>query len=243
MSKIQNFSNKDKFLINDKEVQSSLIDIFENCLGILSGNPVSVLKLCYTIYNSPVIVQNKIFLSKFERFLSGMALDENERLKLSAKLVEDGNKGDNPYRLLEAINRADTLRKIDFLRNASRALLAGFINLTDYFRICNIISNTLEEDLLFLSENLDENQDFEYNDTIQGLLNFGLMYQSVIDSNGDNRYKFTPIAYKVDKYAISFDNVEKYPLIGKTSINHMLKQKVNDLNSIPIEDIDKITSL
>lgn len=37
------------------------------------------------------------------------------------------------------------------------------------------------------------------------------MYQSVIDGNGDQKYSFTPIAEIVDQYAISYDNVERYP--------------------------------
>lgn len=37
------------------------------------------------------------------------------------------------------------------------------------------------------------------------------MYQSVIDGNGDQKYSFTLIAEIVDQYAISYDNVERYP--------------------------------
>ncbi len=37
------------------------------------------------------------------------------------------------------------------------------------------------------------------------------MYQSVIDANGEQKYSFTPLAKIVDQYAISYDNVERYP--------------------------------
>lgn len=37
------------------------------------------------------------------------------------------------------------------------------------------------------------------------------MYQSVIDGNGEQKYSFTTIAKIVDQYAVSYENVERYP--------------------------------
>ncbi len=37
------------------------------------------------------------------------------------------------------------------------------------------------------------------------------MYQSVIDSNGNQRYSFTPLGELVDRFSVSYDNVERYP--------------------------------
>ena len=42
-------------------------------------------------------------------------------------------------------------------------------------------------------------------------MNIGLIYQSVIDWNGEDRYKFTSLANELDRFAISYDNVERYP--------------------------------
>lgn len=53
--------------------------------------------------------------------------------------------------------------------------------------------------------------DILYNATVQGLLTSGLMYQSVIDSKGEQKYSFTPLAEIVDRFAISYNDLERYP--------------------------------
>lgn len=37
------------------------------------------------------------------------------------------------------------------------------------------------------------------------------MYQSTIGGNCDSKYSFTPLAESVDRFAVSYDNVERYP--------------------------------
>lgn len=37
------------------------------------------------------------------------------------------------------------------------------------------------------------------------------MYQSVIDGNGEQKYSFTPLAERIDCYAVSYNNIERYP--------------------------------
>ena len=37
------------------------------------------------------------------------------------------------------------------------------------------------------------------------------MYQSTYDAEGDQKYSFTPFAEVVDRFAISYDDVERYP--------------------------------
>ena len=54
-------------------------------------------------------------------------------------------------------------------------------------------------------------KDLEYDSCVQGLVTSGLMYQSVITAGGEQKYSFTPIAEKVDRFAVSYENVERYP--------------------------------
>ena len=152
-----------------------------------------------------------LFWDKFESFLDGTDFSEDDRLKFCAKLAEGGEKGDNPYRLIEAINRCDTKRKIHYLTCASRALAADFIDLATYFRIAQTITSCLVEDLEFLAKNIFIEKDYEYSDTVQGLLNCGLMYRSSLSDNGEDTCSFTRFAKILDLYALSYDNVEKYP--------------------------------
>ena len=77
-------------------------------------------------------------------------------------------------------------------------------------RICHAVTFSLEEDLSFLKDHIDE-EDLVYNSYVQGLLTTGLMYQSVIDGNDESKYSFTPLAGLVDQYAVSYENLERYP--------------------------------
>ena len=110
--------------------------------------------------------------------------------------------------------------------NASRALLAGYIDLNDYFRICHQVTHNLDEDVCFLKENLT-NEHISYNYSIEGLLSSGLMYQSGINANEGHEgqsYAFTAIAEIVDRFALSYGDVDRYP--NPLSSSKIDKQKI-----------------
>lgn len=207
-----------KALVANPEIQEGTKNFVADSVSALLGDPVAAGKIMVSLASSPFFFNERLFWTKVELFLSGMDMDERNRAEFCAKLAEDGTNGDNPYRLLHAIDHAETRQKIGFLINASRSLGAGFIELPTYFRICNAITGALEEDLLFLADHIQDDGDFGYSDTIQGLMNVGLAYQSIYDGDGDNRYRFTPFADTLDQFAVSLNNVERYPMIGGTSL-------------------------
>lgn len=156
-----NYIETAKSLITRGEIQDASANLLEDILNALLGNPISLGKVFLTFSKSPFFIREQIFWTKFEAFLDGVYLDENDRNKLRTKLIEDGNAKDNAFRLLDSIDIAE--------------------------------------------------KDIPYNPYTQRLLTAGLMYQSVIDANGEQKYSFTPLAKIVDQYAISYDNVERYP--------------------------------
>lgn len=87
-------------------------------------------------------------------------------------------------------------------------MLADFIELSLYFRICHVVADTLYEDLLFLQKNIFK-ADLDYNENVQGLFTSGLMYLSVIGE--ETKYSFNSFARDVDRYSISYDNLGRYP--------------------------------
>lgn len=197
-------------LISRGDIQEASTNILEDMINALLGDPVSIGKIIIALAKSPFFVREQLFWAKIEAFLNGVYLNEDDCAKLRAKLTENGEKNDNPCRLVECIDRAETQRKIHYLINATRCLLSDFIDLPTYFRICHAVTHTLDEDLLFLKEHIGES-DFPYSVYAQGLLTSGLMYQSVIDANGNQKYSFTPIAEQVDRFAVSYDDVGRYP--------------------------------
>ena len=204
------FTDKIKGLITDGTVQEASVNFLEDSADAILGDPVAVGKLMLALTASPFFLRDRLFWTKVEAFLNGVYLSEDDCADLRAKLTENGETRSNSLRLVECIDRAETQRKIRYLINATRCLLADFIDRSTYFRICRAITHTLEEDLVFLGEHLYET-DLSYSAYVQGLLTAGLMYQSVIDGNGEQKYSFTPLAEIVDRFSINYDNVERYP--------------------------------
>lgn len=199
-----------KGLIADGKIKEASTNILEDVISAALGDPVSIAKIIIAFAKSPLFIREQLFWTKMEAFLNGVYLSKDDRIKICAKLIKDNDNRDNAFRLVESIDRADTTQKIQYLINSTRCLLADFIDRSTYFRICHAITHTLEEDLAFLREHINED-DIPYSPYTQGLFTAGLMYQSVIDGNGEQKYAFTSIAKIVDQYAVSYENVERYP--------------------------------
>ena len=195
-------------IVNDKEFKQTTEDALEDLANALLGNPVSAAKFLYIILESPLMIREKIFWNKFAMFLDGVYLDDDDKAKMAAKFAEDCHKEENAERMINYIDRAENKQKIQFLINATRCLLADSVKLPSYFRICHTVTNTLYEDLLFLQKNIFK-KDLDYNESVQGLFTGGLMYQSVIGE--ETKYSFTGLAYDLDKFALSYDNLGRYP--------------------------------
>lgn len=205
-----NFTDHIRGLISRGEIQEFSKDLLEDTVNAILGDSISIGKIIITLAQSPFFLREQLFWTKLEAFLNGIYLSPEDCAKLSAMLTEDGESTENALRLVECIDRVETQQKIRYLINATRCLLTRFIDRPTYFRICHAITHTLEEDLTFLKEHIFET-DLQYSNYTQGLLTSALMFQSVIDANGDQKYSFTPLAKIVDQYATSYDNVERYP--------------------------------
>lgn len=101
------FTERIKGLISRGEIQEASTDILEDTINAVLGDPVSVGKIMISLAKSPFFIREQIFWTKMEAFLNGTYLNENDCAKLRAKLTEDGEKKDNPLRLVESIDRAD----------------------------------------------------------------------------------------------------------------------------------------
>lgn len=199
-----------KFMIDEGKITDTATDLLEDIVGAVQGDLFSVGKIIVTLAKSPLLFREKLFWSKMELFLKGVFLSEDDRAKLRAKLVEDGSSDENAKRLIECIDRAETAQKIQYLINATRCLLADFIDRTLFFRICRVVISTADEDLLFVRDHILSAKNMEYSYAIQGLFVSGLVTFSVIGGE-TTQYTFTPLAEDVDRFAISFEDLERYP--------------------------------
>lgn len=202
--------DKAKALISNNEVKDTTKNFLEDVIAALSGDCAAFARIIFTLKKYPEFLREQLFWVKFDAFLNGVYIDEKDCEKLYAQLTEYGEKKDNLFRLVEYIDRAETQRKIKYLINATRCAITDLIDMPTYFRICHAITHTLEEDLHFLRNHIMES-DLSYSQYVQGLINTGLMYQSIIDGNGEQQYSFTPIAKAVYEFAVGYDDVERYP--------------------------------
>lgn len=198
-------------LLNDDDVKNAAFDLLSDSTEALSGSLFAVAKILFAAIHSPFALRDKIFWMKFKKFLDGVFTTEEQKAKFAAKLASEGNKNDNTMRLLSCIEKSDAEKKIDYLINASRSLSADFITLEEYFRVCHVITQSVTEDLRYLAEHILEN-DLDYSIPVQGLVSEGLMIQTQLNANtGEHKYSFTPLAELVDRFAVSYDNAERYP--------------------------------
>ena len=203
------FRDEKNDIVSDNAKEASK-DFLNNLIDAVLGDSIAAGRVMVAIAKSPFFIREQIFWRKFSSFLEGVYLSEEERRDLRVKITENGTKGENAFRLIEYIDRVETQKEIQYLVNATRCLLADFIDIATYFRICHAVTYTLDEDLQFLKTHI-EKSNLSYDAYVQGLLTAGLMYQSVIDGNGDQKYSFTPMAEEVDRFAVSYDNLERYP--------------------------------
>ena len=117
------FTEKIKGLVSRGEVKEASTNILEDTINAILGDPISAGKLMLAIAKSPFFFREQLFWTKIEAFLNGVYLDSDDCAKLCAKLTKCGEEGDNPCRLVECIDRAETQRKIRYLINATRCLL------------------------------------------------------------------------------------------------------------------------
>lgn len=196
-----------KRLFNDNKTH--MRNFVENAINALLGNPIAFTKTLEAVAKSPFFIREQMFWTKLAMFLDGIYLSDNDCVKLRAKLAEDGNEQENAERLIILIDRVETKLKIQYFVNVTLSLIEERITLSNYFRICHGIAYTLQEDLLFMTEHIQEDA-MPMNIHVHGLMSSGLMYHSSIPALV-KYYSFTEAAHLIDKYAITCDYNAHYP--------------------------------
>ena len=219
-------------------------ELFEDSIGALRGDPISLLKMLKKIKKSPTALNDALYLHKFLIFYNGVNnIDEDpaETIKLSTALFDDPKTSeDNAMRLLGYIDKADSKMKIQYYINATRSFLLNMIGITAYYRILKAISETLLEDLQYLSKIALRTDILAGNISLLALARAGLALQNGQDGNKNvesQYYEVSSLGRMVDQYAISFeddDRRKKYK-----NIFEIPKLAVEPLD-MPDKDIDDL---
>lgn len=192
-----------KKALQDNQTKKCLKEIIPNLIGVMYGNTVAMENLAVQIVKFPFFLRDQIFWEKFYSFLQGLDTPIN-KIKFFEKMQRDDK---NALRLISYIDKVEDDKKVQYILNATYNLLDGHIDLSDYFRTCNIISRTIEEDLEYLATNIEISY-IEENDVVDALTSVGLMVHTVFDGgdvlgNSHQQYSFTPFAHTIVKYALN----------------------------------------
>ena len=207
-----NFNEYTEILISD-EMKTLGKEIAESAIGALSADPLAYKNLVQLIVKLPLSLREQFFWNKFYNFLHGIYLPSDKTIAMSNTLFSnEKNARKNALRIVEAIGKIETEESLQFVINATRSCLIGLIDTIDYFRIVKAITDTLYEDLIYLSEHITEGEYYKGNVQILALERSGLMIRAGIDGNEDvetQNYVFTTLGKMVDRYAISFEDEER----------------------------------
>ena len=172
-------------------------------------NPLIIGKIAYFLGEKAVLFyRERSFWNKWYKFVKEVAATDEDRENFINRLSENGEVQENAKRIIDCIERIETEKKAQYLANVSISFTKRYINISEYFRICDVIVHTLDEDLKFLAEHIKET-DIKYSLEVHGLLRSGLINPNLEDEG----YSFNTLAKFVDKYAINFKNRTRYPNI------------------------------
>ena len=182
------------------------------CAKAVFGDELATTQLLAEVGKTVLSLPDELFYKKFCLFLSEVYFEDAERAKMSAWIIENATERNNALRLVSYIDNAESLRKVEYLANATRCALSYGLRIELYFRICSAIDMTTEEDLKFLADNICKNYDktFKQNYITQKLYSAGLM--EIVNTIYDNgKHKFNSLARLVDVCAVSFADDSRYP--------------------------------
>lgn len=231
-------------VLKDENVNDTGNELIEDAAGVLMGDPVSVAKLIKATVSLPVTVRDALYITKFKAFLKGVYREADDPVRLCQKLFGDEKTNrSNAMRVLQIIDKTENEDSLQFIINATRAVLLDLINVDMYYRICRAITDTLYEDLIFLQKNVFRSEPIKGDHSVHGLSRSGLMILAGIDSNADineQEYCISNLGRAVDQYALSFENEEHWK--RHKSTKSISREFDSGISFEPIED-GKINSL
>lgn len=218
-------------------VTNSIWNLATTILSLTNPNAAVVSKLLKEAHHIHAM-RDLIFWKKMEIFLSSINFPEVDRLKFARKLAENEDNEEFLTQLYDAIDKCSSKKLMKYLSNATRCYASNYIDIHTYYRICHIISSTLPEDLQFIIDHITDppTTEFPYSITIQNLQNTGLIMVKDLYINGTQKYQFTPWARIIDQYALSYNDVNRYP-------NPVHLPNYNTFDPLPITTPQYLSSL
>ena len=207
--------NMSEEIIELKDVVTTFDALTDPLIGLLLPEKAGVLSLAHAAVKIPGTIRDYNLYRKFDHFLRAIReKDLSDSVRFSSQLFGDPkNARENALRLVQYIDKAETLTVVDYMVNASRSAGNGLITETEYYRILWALTNTYSEDLHYFKKIAVEDDVIKGNTQIIALTQSGLMISAGSDSNRsveDQDYAVTSFGVMVDQYALSFEDEERW---------------------------------
>lgn len=205
--------------MQDEQSTTSLeiVESLEILIDAIALNPIAIGKLVALLSDKTFTAVQKIPYMQLKRYIDGVRkAEENlaDGCKLADKLFSDPKKrNENGMRVYKMVTSSDTERKIDYLVDATRSMLLGFIDPEMMFRAFRAIVETLPEDLDYLSGLIEKGGPYKGNIRVHALVRAGLMISAGIDAEADieeQDYEISTLGYVVDQFVLSINDENRW---------------------------------
>lgn len=212
-------------IIQSPATKESGITILKDLIGVFMCDPNAAWSLTEDLKSLPSTIRDGIFLECLETYIL-YSYSFNEETKqfetenlqsLAAALAEASPNAEAGYegnpeklaeyakRLIKLIDDCGTKQKAYYLACITRALLSKQIDTRKFFQLSRCIRNLPEEDLLFLSKNIEKGNVSRNEDYIDDYRALGLLYET------DEGFSYSKRAFELKKYALCYETHIEIP--------------------------------
>ena len=202
-------------VFGSNEFSTAKNNFLKNLIRAASGNAVAAAEALEFFLQAPVFLRECLFWEKFSMYLNGVFIEEDDIRKLGEVFRENKEKEDYARRIIKIIDDIDTLNKVKYIINLTRALTRNLIKKSDYYRLCYTVRSALQEDLTFLIMNINDDH-LKNSIHVDFLKQNGLVKPSVTFIDGGNfdetetedeerdEFKFTLLAKMLYKFGLVY---------------------------------------
>ena len=124
-------------LIELKDIETELEDIVDPLVELLFPEQAAVASVAHVALRIPGTIRDYRLYQKFKKFITAIReKDISDSIKFSSQLFGNPDTArENALRLVQYIDKAETLTVVDYMVNASRAVGNQMISESQYYRI------------------------------------------------------------------------------------------------------------
>lgn len=198
--------------------------------GALDGVPI--LGILNGIFKVTKNFQMRRLYKKMILFLYGLSdFSQGDKEKFLHEYTE-ANQEKGAEVLLAVIDKIDNANKITTLCNLMRAKINGEISIDNFVRLCQVIERLPYVDFKNL---VKYKVDYSELGTDDVLYSSGVIYNSVIDANGGDKYKLNYMGKLLLRYGMNVSTDLDAPS-SVSMPNAITAKSINNLSDIIVED-------